>query len=187
MHLQTHALASWLLAEAGPPSMTRRDRCLVLVAGLAPDLDALTILGGVEVYQAWHRLLLHNVAGAAATTLICAALAHARPAVALLALVSFHLHLGLDLLGSAGPDGSIWGIPYLAPFSRHEYSWAGQWGLGSWPNVIITAALLLASWAVAVRRGRTLIESLSIRGDAALVEVLRRRWPASLGGWQRPR
>ena len=178
MHLQTHALASWLLAEAGPASMARRDRVLVLAAGLVPDLDALAALGGVEAYQKWHHLLLHNIAGAAATALVCAALARARLPVLLLSLLSFHLHLLLDLLGSGGPDGSIWGIPYLVPFNAHDFSWPGQWPLGSWQNLAITASLLLLSWAVAVERGRTLVEAFSPRADAAVVEVLRRRWPS---------
>ena len=63
-----------------------------------------------------------------------------------LSLLSFHLHLALDLLGSGGPDGSSWPIPYLAPFSLRELAFHGQWGLASWQNVTITVALLGASW-----------------------------------------
>ena len=177
MHLQTHALASWLLAEAGPASMTRRDRTLVLAAGLAPDLDALSLLGGIAAYQKWHHLLLHNVVGAALTTIVCAVSARSRLAVGVLALLSFHLHLLFDLLGSGGPDGSVWSIPYLVPFSSHEFSWRGQWPLGSWQNVTFTAFLVLASWSVAVRRGRTIVQTISPGADAKVVEVLKRRWP----------
>ena len=174
MHLPTHALASWLVAEAGPASMTRRDRALVLAAGLAPDLDALTLLGGVAAYQKWHHLVLHNLTAAAACSLLCAALAHSRGPVLLLSLLSFHLHLVLDLLGSGGPDGSIWPIPYFAPFSLREINFTYQWGLASWQNVAATVLLMAASWALAVRRGRTLIEPISPRADAAVVVVLRR-------------
>jgi inner membrane protein len=177
MHLPTHALASWLLAESGPRSMVRRDRALILAAGLFPDLDALTLLGGVEAYQRWHHVILHNLLAAALCSLLLAALARARVAVLLLSLVAYHLHLVCDYLGSAGPDGSVWPIPYLMPFSSHEFAWAGQWGLASWQNVSITVALLLASWALAVRRGRTLLEAVSLRADAAVTAVLRRRWP----------
>jgi len=38
--------------------------------------------------------------------------------VALLAFVSFHLHLAEDILGSRGPDGYQWPIRYLKPFSQ---------------------------------------------------------------------
>jgi putative intracellular protease/amidase len=181
MHLQTHALASWLLAETGPASMTRRDRALVLAAGLAPDLDALSLIGGIGAYQKWHHLVLHNVGGAAMTALVCVALARSRLAVLVLSLLSFHLHLLLDLLGSGGPDGSVWSIPYLVPFTSHEFSWRGQWPLGSWQNVTVTALLVLASWAVAVRRGRTVVEAFSPRADAVVVELLKRRWPFGTG------
>ena len=91
--------------------------------------------------------------------------------------MSFHLHLLLDLLGSGGPDGSIWTIPYLEPFSSHAFSWRGQWPLGSWQNAVVTILLVFACWAVAVRRGRTIVEAFSPRADAAVVEVLKRRWP----------
>jgi membrane-bound metal-dependent hydrolase YbcI (DUF457 family) len=184
VHLPTHALVSWLVAESAP--LSPRQRALVLAAGLLPDLDALTLLGGVEAYQRWHRVVLHN--GLAA--LICAGLfaalgaRGAQPggrapalATALLVVVSFHLHLLGDLLGSAGPDGSIWPIPYLVPFSAREFAWSGQWGLASWQNVSLTAALLAVCAALGARRGRTLLEAVSASADAAVVEVLRRRLP----------
>jgi inner membrane protein len=177
VHLQTHALASWLLAEAPPTSMSRRDRILVLAAGLAPDLDALSLLGGIAAYQKWHHLLFHNVVGAAVTTMACAALARSRFTVLVLSTVAFHLHLFLDLLGSGGPDGSIWSIPYLAPFSSRAFSWSGQWPLGSLQNVTLTGLLVLMNWAVAVRRDRTIVQAFSPRTDARVVEILKRWWP----------
>jgi len=157
--------------------MTRRDRTLVLAAGLAPDLDALSLLGGIAAYQKWHHLLLHNVAGAVVTVLVCVACARSRVPVLVLSLLSFHLHLLLDLLGSGAPNGSVWSIPYLVPFNWHEFSWAGQWPLGSWQNVAATALLVLANWAVAVRRGRTVVQAFSPRADTVLVDILKRRWP----------
>ena len=96
-----------------------------------------------------------------------------------LALSAYHLHLLCDLVGSAGPDGSNWPIPYFVPFSARPIEFNGQWGLASWQNVTFTIALLMASWLLAVRRGRTLIEAVSPRADAAIVEVARRRWPFS--------
>lgn len=120
---------------------------------------------------------MHNVAAAAVTAVVCAAWARSRWAVLVLSLLSFHLHLLLDLVGSGGPDGSVWTIPYLVPFSAREFSWRGQWPLGSWQNATFTALLVVASWALAVRRGRTIVEAFSVRADAAVVQVLKRRWP----------
>jgi inner membrane protein len=72
---------------------------------------------------------------------------------------------------------AIWSIPYLLPFDPRELSWGGQWPLASWQNVVVTALLVFASWAVAVGRGRTLVEAFSPRADKVVVEIFRRRWP----------
>ena len=64
----------------------------------------------------------------------------------LLALLSFHVHLFEDVLGSRGPDGYQWPISYLAPFSSSlPLAWQGQWGLNAWPNVLIAVVLLLVT------------------------------------------
>ena len=177
MHPPTHALLSWLLAEAGGLEH-RRDRGLVLAAGLLPDLDGLSILFGQEAYLTWHRILLHHGVGAAGIALLTAAVARARLRTAALALVSTHLHFVCDMLGSAGPDGSIWRIPYLVPFDMAHpgFAPAWQWGLASWQNVSITVLCLVACAVLGVRRGRTILEPVSLRADRAVVEVLRRRF-----------
>jgi hypothetical protein len=171
---------SWLVAETG--STTPRQRAVVLAAGLVPDLDALSLIGGLEAYQAWHHTLLHNglAAVASSVALGIAAGPPGRLAVLGRALAAFHLHLAGDLVGSAGPDGSVWAIPYWEPFSATVLAWDGQWGLASWQNTAFTVVLLAASAVLGARRGRTLLEPLSARADAAVVEVLRRRlrWAA---------
>lgn len=178
MHAFTHGLISWIVAES-VPSLTRRDRALILAGGLIPDLDALTILGGSECYQTWHRLVCHNVLFVAGYVGLVAIVARTRLAAALLALVTIHLHMLCDVIGSAGPDGSIWPVPYLLPFIRgeeHYVRWSGQWQLASWPNYTITGVTLVVCAILGVRRGRTIVEAFSLAGDAAVVEVLRRRF-----------
>jgi hypothetical protein len=65
----------------------------------------------------------------------------------LLALLSFHIHLLEDVLGSRGPEGYQWPILYLAPFySSLQLVWRGQRGLNAWPNILL--AILLADHAV---------------------------------------
>lgn len=101
-------------------------------------------------------------------------------ATALLAFLSFHLHLFEDVLGSRGPDGDQWPIPYLAPFSHiMQLTWHGQWGLNAWPNVLLTIILLLITFWLAWQRGFSPLEMISTKADATLVEVLRRRFPRS--------
>ena len=49
--------------------------------------------------------------------------------------------------------------------------------LSAWPNVSLTIACLLLQAHLGVKRGRTIVGAFSLRADAAVVEVLRRRWP----------
>lgn len=181
MHTPTHALLSWLCAELGP--FERRDRALVFAAGVLPDLDGLSILGGVELYRRWHHVLLHNLAAALVVALALAAFARRRLWVFALALLAFHLHLICDYLGSAAPPGSapptdlVWSIPYLQPFSAYDFKNPYQWPLASWQNTAVTVAAILTILHIGARRGRSPVEVFSKRADAAVVEVLRRRWP----------
>jgi inner membrane protein len=176
VHLQTHALLSWLLGESRP--LERGERRLVLLAGLIPDLDAVTILGGPEIYERWHRMILHNGLSAVVYTGLAAALATKnRLTTAVLSLVSMHLHFLCDAIGAAGPDGSLWPVPYFMPFDATPYVWSGQWGLASWQNVTITIVAMLACIHLGATRGRTLIEAFSLRADARVVASLRNLWP----------
>jgi hypothetical protein len=61
VHLPTHLVLSWLL---GHRLSERRDRRLVAWAGVAPDLDALTVLGGLDFYGQWHHVLTHGLTAA---------------------------------------------------------------------------------------------------------------------------
>jgi len=192
MHLPTHALLGWLVAESA--ELERRDRILVFAAGVVADFDALVVVpgflaGGFSVdaakaaFQAWHHIISHNILTACVYAALVALLARRRAVAAGLALLGFHLHLLCDLVGSAGPDGSYWSLPYLVPFDQLLWgsTWRPlppyQWGLASWQNVTITILALGASAHLGARRGRTIVEVFSRRADAAVVEVLRRRWP----------
>ena len=167
-----HAELSWLLAQGLP---SRRDRALVTIAGLAPDVDGLSLLGGVDAYARWHHLLFHGALGAAVTAAACAAFARRRGAVAALALVAFHLHLLCDLVGS-GPGWPLW---YRWPFDRTEWFWDGQWDLASWQNTAIGLAATLLCLLSALLFRRTAVELFSLRGDAAVTAAVRRRFSRS--------
>ncbi|MGH9261013.1 MAG: metal-dependent hydrolase, partial [Acidimicrobiales bacterium] len=65
----------------------------------------------------------------------------------------------------------------LLPFSRAlQLTWSGQWTLGAWQNTVLTAALLVATVWAAWRFGRSPIELVSPRTDAAVVRALRERF-----------
>lgn len=172
MHLPTHLVLSWLV---GHRLADRRERVLVAWAGVVPDLDAASALGGIELYGQWHHVLTHGIFAALAVAVGVALLASpgARRSAGLLALVTFHLHLACDLLGS----GREWSITYLYPLSTAELFTPYGWSLGSWQNIVITAAALFAVGVVGVVRGRTVAEAfLPARADRAVVEALRQRF-----------
>jgi inner membrane protein len=181
----THLLAGWCLAETSP-SLTPRERAIVALAGVAPDVDGFGILPELITrdtsrpllwWSEYHHALAHNLPFA----VLCATVAFAatrthRMRTAVLAFISVHLHLVCDLAGSRGPDGYQWPIPYFAPFSRAEWSWSGQWALNAWQNIAITIALLIVAFVLAIRRGYSPVGIVSRRADAAFVATLRARF-----------
>lgn len=178
MQVPVHLALSWL---AGSPLAGRRDRVLVAWAGVVPDLDALSLLGGAEAFGRYHHILTHGLPAALLTAALCCAAARARWKVLLLSFLTFHLHLACDLVGS-GVQHQPWSISYLWPFSNAEYSVNFGWDLASIQNgVIWIAAVVLTAW-IGVRWGRTFCEAfLPLRADAAIVAALRKRFSRQPG------
>ncbi|HVY60930.1 MAG TPA: metal-dependent hydrolase, partial [Planctomycetota bacterium] len=184
----THALIGWAVANVAP-SLPRRERAIAFFGSLVPDLDGLTLLGGHELFEEWHRKLCHNVLFAALSTAAAVALARSRRGlVAALFLVNFHLHLLCDYWGSASPPDPVthesrtWTIPYFLPFSDFRFDNPRQWALNAWPNFLITFLFAaLAVW-IARRYGRTPVEPFSLRAEAAVLETLRRRFDGPRAG-----
>jgi len=182
----THFLTGWVLANSA--SLGRRERALVTLAGVVPDVDGLGIVAEyltrnshhpLEWFSAYHHSL-HTLLFAVVVAAVSFALATQRWKTAGLAFLSFHIHLLEDLLGSRGPDGYQWPIPYFMPFSRaYELSWRGQWALNAWPNFAITISLLLTTFYLAWSRGFSPLEMISRKADAAFVAALRKRVPIS--------
>lgn len=185
MNVITHLLVGWTLAEHTTKSP--RDRALITAASVVPDLDGLGLivdagapLAGwtVQWYERFHHLLLHGIPGALLCTALFACFASERLRAACLILVSYHLHLLGDLLGSRGSGATdIWPIHYLEPLSGDlTFAWSGQWALSGWQNTTLTVALMAYMFALTVRRGYSPVGLFSARADAAFVETLRRRW-----------
>jgi hypothetical protein len=195
----THFFAGWLLATVTP--LNRREKAAVVCAGIAPDLDGLGAIPELLTRSSSHPLLwfsqyhhsLHTLAFGLLVALaawLCSASAGfsfgpqfqtlrlPRPGTtALLAFLSFHLHLFCDLLGSRGPDGYSWPIPYLAPFSaKLQLAWQGQWLLNGWQNLAITIALLLVSFWIAWKHAKSPFELISPQANDMLVCTLRHRF-----------
>jgi len=63
------------------------------------------------------------------------------------------------------------------PFSPNlQLTWGGQWYLNAWPNVAVTAVLLLITLWLAWRRGFSPINMISPKADAAFIATLRSRF-----------
>ena len=167
MQVPIHLAISWMIGHRLPE---RRDRRLVTWSGVAPDLDALSLMGGAGAYSEYHHILTHGVVAAVVGTIIWTACARQRRKVFVLSLLAFHVHLLCDWLGS----GRDWPILYFYPFSWHEYFTPYGWPLASPQNAVIwLMAVALAIW-IGIRQGRTFGEAfLPARGDAAVVKALR--------------
>ena len=187
MNPVTHFLTGWAVASC-VPSLERKERAMVALACVVPDVDGLGVVVDLATRGSahptdWFSLLhhqLHSLAFAVVIAAVCFALARHRRVTGLLALLSFHLHLLEDLAGSRGPDGYQWPIPYLAPFSAAgQWMWRGQWSLNAWPNFAITIGLLALTFHLAWRKGFSPLEMLSRRADRRFVATLRERFGAS--------
>jgi inner membrane protein len=179
----THFLTGWVLANC--TRLNRKDRAIVTLACVVPDVDGLGIIPEILARNSAHPLLwfslyhhrLHTLVFGVVVAVISVLLASQKWKTGLFALLSFHIHLFEDLLGSRGPDGDQWPIPYLSPFSSSlQLTWRGQWMLNSWPNYLITIVLLLVTFWLAWYRGFSPLEMVSETADTAFVDALRQRF-----------
>jgi inner membrane protein len=186
----THFLASWVVASVAP--LERRERAVVAVSGLVPDIDGLGLgvdlltRGGANETNWWgeyHHTLGHNLAFAFVAAVVAFLIAHRRRALtALLVLFVMHLHLLCDIAGGLGPDGYQWPIPYLWPFAAYpQWVWSGQWALNAWPNFVVTGGCILITLYLAWRRGFSPVEIISTKWDQKVIEALRTRFPLPEG------
>jgi inner membrane protein len=186
----THYLISWVVANSA--KLERKERAIVTLAGVAPDLDGLGIVPEwltrnsshpLNWFSEYHHTLGHNLGFAIVVTGVSCLIASPgwKLKAALFACLTFHLHLFCDLIGARGPEGEQWPIPYLEPFSQAwQWSWHGQWALNAWPNFVITFAALGATFYLAWKRGFSPLETLSRKADTMFVAALRNRFPAKV-------
>ena len=167
MHLPTHILSGWCLANL-VPRFTPRERGFCLLAATAADIDGLSILGGQNAYWDYHHTLGHNLPFALLASLALAAFSAHRPLAFVAYLALFHLHLLMDSFGS-GPG---WGIPYFWPFSKHTSINPHAWAFYSWQNLSAAAVFILWTLWIARRHGRTPLEALMPNLDRQLVAFL---------------
>lgn len=163
MHVQTHILSGWCAANLLP--LNARQRLFCMVAASLSDVDGMGILFSQELYWDFHHRLGHCALFAVAASSILAVFSPRRIASFLVYLALFHLHLGLDVLGS----GTGWKIYYFWPFNWVGYKIDWGWELYSWQNIAAFFALLAWTLAIAIWRQRTPLELLTPSLDRRFV------------------
>lgn len=180
----THAFIGWWTANVLP--LSRRDRLVIFLAGVLPDLDGLTMLYGYDTYTKYHHVLSHNLLAGVAWTGVATLFAQQRRTCAVLAFLNWHLHLACDYFGSGGADGTTWVLPYLFPFvgswpegsptlvgpTWYRNPW--QWPLSAWPNLLVTLLTGIGWVYIAVRLDRSWFEFIWPRMDQELCRTLRK-------------
>ena len=145
----THALACLALGQTALNRVSRLTTPMLLVAGLAADLDWLAYLGGPRLFLAAHRTATHSLlstaliaCGTAALFSACAAARHADrhgtpffPAL-IVCSAGAVTHLLLDLSNS-------YGVKLLWPFSGKWYAWDIAPSLDPIVLFLLLAAVLL--------------------------------------------
>jgi inner membrane protein len=180
----THFFVSWDIANM--LALQRKDRTLVTLAGVIPDFDGFGALPELLTRNSahplfwwtdYHHVLGHNLSFGLLVTLGSFAIAKKRWQTALLTFFAFHLHLLGDIVGSRGPDGYQWPIPYLYPFSNvWQLIWEGQWRLNAWPNFVITGFALVLTFFLAWKHGFSPLQLVSHSADRIFVQTLRTRF-----------
>ncbi|KZN63480.1 hypothetical protein N473_16795 [Pseudoalteromonas luteoviolacea CPMOR-1] len=172
----THLLLSWTVSVAAFKS--RRNRMLVSLSGIAPDLDGLGIVvdaitGKTAWYSQYHHVLGHNLLAAFTISLLCAWIAKTNKACVWFAsFFCFHLHIFCDVLGSKGPDGFQWPIQYAYPMmTDYNLVWSGQWALNAWQNQILTALLIVLSCYIGITKRICCLEVFSTRMNITVFNV----------------
>jgi inner membrane protein len=178
----THVMISWLAGSH--LKLNRRERSLVAIAGIAPDIDGLGLVidfvtkhtNSPTYFWGLYHHKLHNLWFALFVAVICCLVATtSRIKVGLIAFGLFHIHLLCDLAGSRGPDGYQWPIPYLYPFVETEsLTWSHQWELNAWQNIVISIVAFILILHSARKYHRSPFELLSNKLDTTFINMVNR-------------
>lgn len=137
-----------MLSRAGLNRLSTQASWILLLAGNAPDIDAISALGGSLTYLKYHRHITHSLAAIPLLALLPLLIVRVAGRSPLdwkraypLALVGIASHLTLDLT-------NVYGVRLLLPFSGQWF----RWDITSLIDVWIWAALLLGLLAPVLAR-----------------------------------
>jgi membrane-bound metal-dependent hydrolase YbcI (DUF457 family) len=143
----THALTSLLLARAFQRYLPPMGAWMLVVAGVAPDLDYLSYFAGPSGFLRFHRTLLHSFSGCIVLAFIVSVIffvidrGRARPALGFLpalAVCAFGIaaHVVLDLTGAVG-------VRLMWPFRDGWIAYSWEPGLDPWILLILALGIFL--------------------------------------------
>ncbi len=166
MHIQTHCLIGWNIANLLP--LGKRERFFAMLVSIMPDLDVLSKVFGEDAYQDYHHVLSHNLPALTVFALIPACFSRPKSGCFIFYMLLGHLHLLMDYYGS----GEGWSISYLWPFSNREFMTGYGWEFYSWQN--LTAGGLMIVWMLAIIyfKKRTPLEYIMPKLDRQLVDII---------------
>jgi inner membrane protein len=174
---QQHLVISWVLSNFNYES--RRDRIVTTLCGVLPDVDGLGFVldkingdQSFSHYIQWHRTFGHNIFTFLSIAVITFFLCKRKLRPVLVALMIFSVHMFFDLVGSAGPEGSIWPLYPFWPVNDYEFSVPWQWALNDWKNIAITAVFIVLMLVMAVKKRRSFLEIISTRLDLYCINHL---------------
>jgi inner membrane protein len=158
----THFAASWVIGAV--TTRNQRDCTLIALAGIAPDLDGLTLIPDLitgagshptQYYARYHHFLFHGLFGALITAILFTVMGRDRVRVFILCFLTFHFHLLCDFVGSRGPaPEDLWPIYYMGPLYRDPMLiWKHQWQLDAWPNRIFGFVAILGALRLGLKKG----------------------------------
>ena len=154
METLTHALIALTLARAGQKLLPRYGLAMLVVPGVAADLDFLSYFGGPSAYLRFHRGVLHSVLGSVVLVCVLALVfwAVARRAAAKISAlnlprlsflsaavvcgVAVAVHLLFDLASGIG-------VQLLWPFREKWTAWDLVNALDPWVLVVLVLGLAL--------------------------------------------
>ena len=179
MNSITHLFIGWSVANLD--SLERRDRLIVTIGGVLPDIDSIGIVpelitgGRLDWFSRYHHLIAHNLLTAVIGLLALICFARQRFITGVLFIMAFHIHLLGDVLGGRGPEGYQWPILYLWPFSSDlSITWQYQWALNSWQNLVITIIFIIMAFWLARIKGYSIVGLFSTRADAPVVDRIKK-------------
>jgi membrane-bound metal-dependent hydrolase YbcI (DUF457 family) len=151
----THAFTSLALARAGGRRLPRFGTAMMVVSGLAPDLDYASYVGGAGAFMRFHRTVLHSVAGSAvmacavagAFWLLDRRMPPKKKQTQTIAPLAFGAAFAVCAIGAAGhlllDVASGVGVQLLWPFRAHWSGWNLINDLDLWTLLLLVVGLLL--------------------------------------------